>query len=564
MIRKIAGSRPHGRGKLFPRASWALAPSCLLIHCMKPTALFAGVLFAIAHTQSPLYYSNQNQYFLHGLADAGYGYLDQDWLANTDEPTPLFSAFVSLSFRTLGPWVFQVVFFLALVGYFLALWGLVRALPFGPRSAWAGWGWSAAIIISHAGLVRWASYPLAGADYPWFLQCGLANQYVLGPGLQPSVVGILLIAAVTAYAWERPILAGVLAAGANIVHTTYLLPAGMLVAGFMVGELLQRRVKSAFLTGGLALLIVAPVIVYSWLRFGPSDPEAFARAQDILANVRIPHHARPARWYDAAAGFQLVWLALGILALRGSRLFVPVLVTTALAGLGTAIVMITENPTAALVFPWRVSAVLIPIATAALFARVCALCQHGVQGTTAEPLPFRPLPVLLLTLVAIGSAAAVYAWRLGFREPEAEDPALAYVQEHAQREHVYLVPARFPGASNARGVYSATYSPPPNPNAPVFFEMARFRIATGAALYVDFKSIPYAAADVLEWNRRVEACERWFADPHWDDRGILAELEREGITHVVAPTKLALQSSRLELLFEGGAYRVYRITPAGG
>ena len=27
--------------------------------------------FAAAHTQSPLFYSNQNQYLLHGLAEAG-------------------------------------------------------------------------------------------------------------------------------------------------------------------------------------------------------------------------------------------------------------------------------------------------------------------------------------------------------------------------------------------------------------------------------------------------------------------------------------------------------------
>src|SRR5690242_17866429 len=41
------------------------------------------VLFAVAHTQCPLYYSNQNQYFLHGLAAGGLGYLNEDWLANT-------------------------------------------------------------------------------------------------------------------------------------------------------------------------------------------------------------------------------------------------------------------------------------------------------------------------------------------------------------------------------------------------------------------------------------------------------------------------------------------------
>lgn len=35
--------------------------------------LLWGIVFALAYAQSPLYTSNQNQYFLHGLAQAGYG-----------------------------------------------------------------------------------------------------------------------------------------------------------------------------------------------------------------------------------------------------------------------------------------------------------------------------------------------------------------------------------------------------------------------------------------------------------------------------------------------------------
>ena len=40
-----------------------------------------AIAFNLAYTQSPLFTSNQNQYFLHGMALAGYGNLDEDWLA---------------------------------------------------------------------------------------------------------------------------------------------------------------------------------------------------------------------------------------------------------------------------------------------------------------------------------------------------------------------------------------------------------------------------------------------------------------------------------------------------
>lgn len=511
--------------------------------------LAAGFLFAVAHTQSPLYYSNQNQYFLHGLAAAGYGHLNGDWLANTADPTPAFSAFVAAAHDTVGDWAFQAVFFLALVGYFVALWELVAALPAAPVTAGGRWAWAAGMIAAHAGIVRWASDRLLGADYPWFLQCGVANQYVLGPGLQPSVVGVLLVAAVAAYARGRPVLAAGLAAGANAVHSTYLLPAGMLVAGFVAGEWADRRWRAGLLAGGVALLLVAPVVGYTVWRFGPSDPAAFHQAQYILADVRIPHHARPARWFDWVAAVQVGWVLLGLVALRRTRLFVPLGVAAGLAAAGTGVVVATDNPTAALLFPWRVSAVLVPVATAVLLARLAR------RAAAASPVGW----VVFCIGLSFAGAAAVYGLRLGYREPVAEDPALAFVRGTAVAGEVYLAPARFPRPTTARGVDSATFAPPPDPTAPVYFEMARFRLATGAPLYIDFKAIPYAAADVLEWDRRVAAAERWFADPDWDRTGVIDEVVREGVTHVVAPAKLGLRSARLHPLFEGGAYRVYRI-----
>ena len=121
------------------------------------------------------------------------------------------------------------------------------------------------------------------------------------------------------------------------------------------------------------------------------------------------------------------------------------------------------------------------------------------------------------------------------------------------------MPARFPKPTTSRGVYSNTFTKPPDPSAVVYFEMARFRLFTGAALYVDFKAIPYKDTEVMEWHRRVSRCEVWFASPDWDARDVVPKLRAEGITHVVAPTSLGLKSARLEPQFQGGAYTVYRV-----
>ena len=43
----------------------------------------------------------------------GSAHLSDDWLANTADPTPVFSAFVAAGYRALGEWPFQAVFFAA-------------------------------------------------------------------------------------------------------------------------------------------------------------------------------------------------------------------------------------------------------------------------------------------------------------------------------------------------------------------------------------------------------------------------------------------------------------------
>src|SRR3989337_1771020 len=72
-----------------------------------PAAILAGgLLFSLVYAQSPLYTSNQNQYFLHGAARAGLGLLARDWLARTVDSVPVFTLLVTWTYR-----YFHEVFF---------------------------------------------------------------------------------------------------------------------------------------------------------------------------------------------------------------------------------------------------------------------------------------------------------------------------------------------------------------------------------------------------------------------------------------------------------------------
>lgn len=514
-------------------------------------ALLAAA-FAAAHTQAPLFYSNQNQYLLHGLASGGYGNLSADWLSTTADPTPLFSAGVALAYRVAGLWPLQAVYFVLLMGYFVAAWRLadrVGSIAPLPRLL----AWAAMFTAAHAAVFRVLSVNLTGVDYPWNLQAGVAGQYLLGPGVQPSAFGVLLLASVAAFAADRPLLAGSFAGLAGLMHATYLLPGALLVAGYLVKLLAERRPRAALSVGAVSLVCALPAVGYAGVTFAPDDPATFAEAQRVLAEVRIPHHAVVARWFDAVAALQLVWILAGLLALRGTRVFVPLAVAAGASAVLTLVVTAYPNPSLALLFPWRLSALLVPVATAVLAVRAVAQlpAQRWLGWTSAA------------ALAAMAAAGVwVMAARVGYAMNTAEEPLLAFVRDHSCPGDVVLIPTRIPAVGSGRGSISASFTPPPRPRPgsnliPV--DLQRFRLATGVPIYIDFKSVPYADDEVLEWYRRVRRAEAWYELADWSAPGVHEELKREGVTLVVSPRDRPLSAPFLEPVYADDTYHLYRV-----
>lgn len=60
-----------------------------------------------------------------------------------------------------------------------------------------------------------------------------------------------------------------------------------------------------------------------------------------------------------------------------------------------------------------------------------------------------------------------------------------------------------------------------------------FRLETGTPIYIDFKSIPYAPYEVVEWRRRVLRADRFFREKA-EACEALEVLAGEGVTHVVS------------------------------
>jgi hypothetical protein len=530
-------------------------------------AAFIGLtaLFAAAYCQAPLYYSNQNQYFLHGLAAAGHGLLANDWLANTRDPTPVFSALVAFTARFLHPAAFYFYYALLLGAYAAALLGLFAVVA--GTTLWRRWPiFLALVCATHAALPRWASYRLLGDDYPWFLQAGVAGQYVLGATLQPSAFGVLLVGAVTLFVRGWPFLAALIAALAATVHPTYLLPAGLLTAGFLAALIAEQRPRLAIGLAGWSLALVLPVLIHVLLTFGPTSAEILREAQALLVNVRIPHHTQPRLWLDnhprfwidPAAGFQIAWLVLGVMLARPPRLRMVLAVPALLATLLTLAQVATGSNALALLFPWRVSAVLVPVATAIILARLVALRVFPLDGAAAR------LAAVGLMAVLVAGGLWITVTRQGFHGAGEELAVEEFVRRTQSPGDVYFVPVTVPDlVTNTHGSLSSDFKPLPEKRTDarvIPVDLQGFRLRAGAPIFVDFKSVPYKDVDVLEWHarlRQAQEIQRRLREGRVAEA--VTELRRLGVTHLIVPASQAVRGEGLEKVYGDESYAVYRL-----
>jgi hypothetical protein len=486
-----------------------------------------ALAFAVAYTQSPLYWSNQNQYFLHGLAAAGAGDLASDWLARTTDPTPVFSGLVAFGFGYLGPWVFQLGYVAILAFYFRQVEQLLdNCFGFDRPGRLLS---LAIVIVAHSAGVRYASVLLLGKDYPWFFQAGLAGQYLLGPGLQPSVFGVLILSGLVAFAEGRMLQAAAWTALAAVFHSTYLLPAALFVLAYQITQSLRGKCMIAVRVGLLALTIVAPVVAYVFWSFLGNDAAVMEEAQRLLVDVRIPHHCHIENAIDKVAIIQLAVIAVGLFVVRSSPVGLPLTLVSVAALVLSIGQWATGNRSLALLFPWRVSVVLVPVASAALTAHFARVVAKRWRRWDSSLLAYN------LTLVAAFAGTWITVRGVGFPINRAESELIDFVRQNRRPGDVYLIPVTIPKLiSGPRGSVSMTFDIPP-PQAPglIPLDFQRFRLATGAAIFIDFKSIPYRASEVIEWNRRLEMVAEWYSAGDWT--GKIPELSGAGVTHVILP-----------------------------
>jgi hypothetical protein len=492
-----------------------------------------GTIFTLAYAQSPLYSSNQNQYFLHGLAKAGLGYLNQDWLANTLDPTPVFSGLVFVTWKVL-PWSPIFYFYYALLAgiYIFSLFGILAEVFHTDDSPSRRWFMFSALVLIHSAAVRYLVVRLLGGDWAYLFDGGVAGQRLLGSVLQPSTFGVLILLSILLYLRRKTVGAVVCLVLAASFHPTYLLSAAILTLVYM-GMAFQdtKRLGVPLLIGAGALLGVLPILIHTNLTFGGTVPGLQARAQELLVNFRIPHHAIPAVWFDGSTilktGFILVALTLA----RKSRLF-PILVWSfGVAVFGTMVQIFTDSDALALLFPWRISTWLVPLSVGIILIKSGELIWTWLAKRVAAKTIMAVSLVLAVMLAGTGLVKSIREYRQVMAW--SNRPMLSFVAESKASGDIYLIP----------------------------LDMQDFRLISGAPAYVEFKSIPYKDVEVLEWYRRVGLAGKLYrATFKRVGCEIVADLYSEGVTHVVLPYDHTIKNcSNLEKQYGDEFFEVYAV-----
>jgi len=490
-------------------------------------AQVAGVAlaFGLGYGTYPLYNGNQNTYFAHGLARAGYGLLSGDWFVRTADPVPIFSLLVQAT-HTLGAnWLFHVYHLIILGVYLFALADII-ATAFGDGTRAERLTFLMLLAAVHSSALGLVSLHLLHGDVGAHLYTGVAIQGVLG-SFQPSMFGVFLLVSTVLFLRGRPYAAAATAALTATVHPAYLLPAAILTGAYVaILSIEDRSVRRSVAVGAVALALVLPVVVYTLHVLGGASPEIAARAREIIARARIPHHTMPQVWFNADAAAKVILILLALTIVRRTRLFKVLLSAFAAALVLTLVQVATGSTGLALLFPWRISTILVPISTGVILAAIVVrfgriLSQRETAVETAA--------IVLLAAMAVGGLI-ITELRFDKRTRRADMPMMEYVRRTASPGEVYLIPTG----------------------------LQDFRLCTRVPVLVDFKSSPYRDTEVIDWYERYRLAEEFYGG----NCALLAELVRRyGITHVVL-RRDDPRCKELVPLYDDGRFAVCRLRGA--
>lgn len=470
--------------------------------------LLVTVVFGVAYSQFSLFFLAQNEYFFYGLARAGYGFIKDDWLAQSADSWPLFSMLIQATYQYLDLRLVYVYYVVVLGIYAYALLGIASTL-FGIDKTRPRYLVALVLLTAlHAPIAAFVSRRLFGFPLTRELIGGVASQRILWEMFQPGAFGALMLLSIHLFLRGRWVAAAVLPPLAAAFNPTYTLAAGVLTLSYLI--IIVRRgegVRKAAGVGLVSFVAILPVLIHGYLAFRPTDQQLWAEARRILVHFRLARHALPSTWLGFAVYLKVAVVVAGIFALRRTPVAWVLGIGLIVGAGGTLLQMATGNTALALLYPWRMSVLVVPLASSLLLLWGGQALVESIErrAPTRVPLLASLAAALSVALIIAGIGTTVLRFRQRIEGDETVG-LLRYVETHRAAKQTYLVPVVW----------------------------RNFRMFAGVPVFVDYRFVPYNDTAVVEWYRRVNLANEFYRT----GAEIRCQKGRElvskyGVTHVV-------------------------------
>tara|TARA_B100000795_G_C22800537_1_gene441669 strand:+ start:2133 stop:3626 length:1494 start_codon:yes stop_codon:yes gene_type:complete len=479
--------------------------------------IFLSFLFALSIGQFAFFGENHVN-LLRSLANNDYLKLNQDWLANQIDHTPLFT-FISSN----------VIKYTSLIG--LNILHIILSLI-------------CSLSIFYICKINFSNYNFKKIIFFWFLillllfkeksfAYGVAGQYILNPAYQPSTFGVLLIASLASFAYRKETLSIILVILSASIHPTYIIQAFFLICGYLIYLLIYKNYKTFFKVSLLSLILITPIILYLYAKLYINDLQINLEAQLIMAEKRIPHHAMVISWfsYKDLQILLVIFFSL-LLTYKEKRLFIPLLFVVLITVILTAIQYFTSSNFLGLLFPWRSSVYIVPICSMIVLTKFLIFVDNRyLKSHSKLNLYSTVISFFLIIFLSISGILESYKSNKDYKT---KYPLSNLIKEYERNIVRILIPAK----------------------------LKQIRLNTGLPIFVDWKLTPFKNDAIIEWYERIKLTNSFYSSTDLENqKKIFVEINnKEQISHIlIKDNDKNLVLKDCKILFKESGYLFYDI-----
>lgn len=444
--------------------------------------LLNGLLFTFVYSFTPFFTGTQNSYFLQGLAQAGYGLLEYDWLVGTTDSKPFFSFLVEVVYELTDVYGFYVLYVLFLGIYINGIINIINYVTYGffRKNRFYRLSLLTLLLLLHSSILH-LLFDQLGFQIKSVFPEGLARQTVIDHYFQSQTFGVFLLLSIVLLLRKKYNLSVIAASFAALIHISYMLPAALITLTCMALIFFEgKNIVKAFSVGLLSLLLVSPILLYTIHTLMPLSEQA----KVILYDFRIPHHANPHYWSLSRTIIKVIFMLLAILMVRERKpLFILYGSLFVFSMFLTFIQIITDSKGLALMFPWRISVILLPLAICLISAMPLKLLLTSLEKKILnDRILIAGLYILIGILAGGGCMISAKKFDVNRRFDASLLETVNQMRLPRNKSFCILIPS----------------------------ELEDFRLTTGLPIYVDHKSHPYRSDELEEWYERIQINERFY------------------------------------------------------